>query len=308
MQIFISYAHENTAVVRGLVQILDAGGHSVWFDDQILPGQDWKRQLGRKIAASEAFLYALTRLSVDSEWCQWEFAEAARLQKFIIPVLMELTVKVPASLKTLQYADFTEGPTAIAAAKLMGALSSFQRVPDSNIPTAPEEPSGVPARAWESAKHWTDKIVTPQYKPQNAQEDLLGKFVASLRRGMESVGGRIIVTNQRLLFEAHGINLQKEPLSIKFDDIVGVTTYSSLGLVPNGIAVQCRSGKTFKFIAFNRKEIVDLINRHITAAPSVELKVSKPAGLKCARCGGDVGILDKFCGRCGTPTQSRPRG
>lgn len=266
MRLFISYAHENTATVRELVDVLRAGGHFVWFDDQILPGQDWKRELGQKIAGSDAFVYALTQSSAGSEWCQWEFAEAARLQKSIIPVLLELGVAMPASLRSLQYADFTKGATAIAAAKLMGALHSFQGVSASEAPVAPDEPSGVPSRAWESAKHWTDNIVASQHKPQNETEDVLGKFGATLRRGFEGVGGRIILTNQRLLFEAHGINIQREPLSIPLDDILGVTTYNSMGIVPNGFKVQCRSGQEYKFIAFNRQQILDLIRQRVRTA------------------------------------------
>lgn len=266
MRLFISYAHENHAAVRELADLLNAGGHFVWFDDEILPGQDWKRELGQRIAASDAFVYALTQSSVHSEWCQWELAEAARLQKSIMPVMLEAAVAIPAPLRTLQYADFTKGATPVAAAKLMAGLQLLQKLPPSEAPPAPAEPSGVPSRAWKSAKHWTDKIVTPYYKPQNETEEVLGKFGVTLRRGLEGVGGRMILTNQRLLFEAHGINLQREPVSIPLDDIRGVKTYNSLGLVPNGFTVQCHSGREYRFIAFNRQQIIDLIRQQARIA------------------------------------------
>ncbi|MFZ0704416.1 MAG: TIR domain-containing protein [Candidatus Korobacteraceae bacterium] len=261
MQLFISYAHEDTPVVRELVDVLVAGGHFVWFDDHILPGQDWKSELDKKISSSEAFVYALTCLSADSEWCQWEFGTAARLQKTILPVLLESAVPIPPALKTLQYADLTKGVTAIAVAKLMGALGSFQRVSTAEAASAPVQPQGVPSRAWENAKHWTDKMVVARHEPQNEAENVLGKFVVSIRRGLESVGGRIVITNQRLLFEAHGINIQREPVSIPLNDITAVGTYNSLGLIPNGFSVQCRSGQEYRFIAYSRKQIIDLINQ-----------------------------------------------
>lgn len=267
MRIFISYDHEDMQAVRGLVDVLSAGGHFVWFDDHILPGQDWKHELGQKIADSDAFVYALTHSSVNSEWCQWEFGNAVRLQKSVIPVLLESALPIPPNLQALQYADFTGGGTAIAAAKLMGALNSFQKVSPSAAASMPADPRGVPSRAWENAKHWTDKIVAPYHKPQNEAESIVGKFGVSLRRGLESVGGRIILTNQRLLFEAHGINFQREPVSIPLEDIAGVTTYNSLGIVPNGFRVQCHSGQEYRFIAFNRTQIIDLINQQKRASP-----------------------------------------
>jgi hypothetical protein len=45
MRLFVSYAHENSAIVQPVVDVLRAATHFVWFDDQILPGQDWKHEL-----------------------------------------------------------------------------------------------------------------------------------------------------------------------------------------------------------------------------------------------------------------------
>ena len=261
MQLFVSYAHEDTKAVRELVDVLTAGGHVVWFDDYILPGQDWKVELDQKISASEAFVYVLTGLSLGSEWCQWEFAAAARFQKAIIPVLMEPALAIPASLNTLQYADFTNGVTAIATAKLMGALHSSQKISAANAPAAPAAPRGVPSRAWENAKHWTDRLVPAHYQPQNSVEEVVGKFGANLLRDHGFTGGRIILTTQRLLFESDAISRQREPLSISLKEICGVRKADTLGLIPNSIIVQCSSGQEYQFVVFNRSEIIELIKQ-----------------------------------------------
>jgi len=121
--------------------------------------------------------------------------------------------------------------------------------------------SGVPARAWDSATHWTDHIVPPQHKPQNETEDVLGKFGVSLRYGLIAVGGRVIVTTQRLLFEAHRLNIMRTPVSLFLSDIIGIRVQNSLGVIPNGFVVKCRSGKEYHFIAFNRQPIMDLLAR-----------------------------------------------
>lgn len=261
MRLFITYDHENLAGIRQLVEILTAGGHAAWFDQQLLPGQDWKQELETSIAACEAYVYALTQTSVSSEWCQWEFATAVRLRKGIIPVLLEKEVEAPGALQRFQYADLSDGATPIAVAKLMAALGAMQQVPVAEAPTAPADPKGIPSRAWESAQHWTDLFVPSAHQPSSDAEEIVGKFSANLFRGIEGVGGRLIVTNQRLLFEAHKLNLQRAPLEIPLDQISDVAETKVIGLIPNGVTVTCRSGEQHQFVSWNRAKIVAAIKQ-----------------------------------------------
>jgi hypothetical protein len=266
VRLFITYDHENAASIRQLVEILTAGGHAAWFDQELLPGQDWKQELERSIAACEAYVYALTRISVSSEWCQWEFATAVRLRKGIIPVLLEKDVAPPAALQRFQYADLSGGATPIAVAKLMAGLVAMQQVPVAEAPAAPADPKGVPSRAWEHAGHWTDAFVPSTHQPASDTEEIVGKFAANLMRGIEGVGGRLIVTNQRLLFEAHKLNLQRAPLDIPLDQISDVAETKTMGLIPNGVTVTCRSGEQHRFVTWNRAKIVAAIRQGMERA------------------------------------------
>ena len=266
MRLFITYDHENLASIQQLVEILTAGGHAAWFDQQLLPGQDWKQELERSIATCEAYVYALTQTSVGSEWCQWEFATAVRLRKGIIPVLLEKRVVPPAALQRFQYADLTDGATPIAVAKLMAALGAMRQVPVAEAPAAPAEPKGIPSRAWASAAHWTDAFVPAAHQPSGDAEEIVGKFAANLLRGVEGVGGRLIVTNQRLLFEAHKLNLQRAPLAIPLDQISDVAESRTMGLIPNGVTVTCRTGEQHRFVAWSRAKIVAAIRQGIARA------------------------------------------
>jgi hypothetical protein len=259
MQLFISYAHESIDKVRQTVEVLTAGGHTAWFDDQLLPGQDWKRSLGEAIAHSDVFVYAITREAVSSEWCDWELATAVRAEKALLPVLLEPGISLPASLKRLQYADFSQGMTPIEVAKLMRALGDMQKIPVAESPPLPADPKGIPSRAWESVKHWTDAVVTPVYQPQNESEELIEKSAANLMRGVEAVGGRMILTNQRVLFEAHKINVQAAPLAIPLSKIESVAPSRTLGIVPNGITIRCYSGEEYRFVVWGRKRIISKI-------------------------------------------------
>jgi hypothetical protein len=259
MQLFICYAHESIEKVRETVEILTAGGHAVWFDEQLLPGQDWKRELGKAIARCLAFVYAITSEALSSEWCQWELTTAIRLEKAVIPVLLEPHISIPNSLRQLQYADFATGATPIAVAKLMAALAIMQKLPIADSPPLPADPKGIPSRAWESVKHWTDAIVPQVYQPQNEAEELIDKFAANLMRGVEGVGGRMILTNQRILFETHEINLQTTPLAIPLSAIQSVVPSNIVGIVPTGITIRCSSGEEYRFVVWGRERIISKI-------------------------------------------------
>lgn len=127
MQVFFTYAHDNLKEVQQLVEVLSSGGHLAWFDHQLLPGQDWKEELAKSISACEVYAYALTKASVISEWCQWEFGTPVNYQKPAIPVLLEADVLIPDALQSVQFADLTQGYTPFAVAKLMGPLLPFKR-------------------------------------------------------------------------------------------------------------------------------------------------------------------------------------
>jgi len=183
------------------------------------------------------------------------------LKKAVIPVVFETDVIIPESLRSLQFADFRQGATALATAKLIGALGLMQKVPVEQSPVIPAAPRGIPSRAWENFRHWTDAVVTSTHQPQNDAEEIQGKYGANLFRGLEAVGGRIIVTNQRLLFEAHRVNLQSGPLDIPLREIADVVPSRTLGVVPNGMVVHCRSGQQYRFVVWGRKRIIELIEQ-----------------------------------------------
>ena len=151
----------------------------------------------------------------------------------------------------------SQGATAIPVAKLMGAFLMLQKVAPSQA--APAEPKGLPSRAWENFKHWTDPFIKPMFQPQDASEEIVARFSSNLWRGLEAVGGRITVTNERLLFESNGVTLQGKPLAVAFGDIAKVAAFDSLGLIPNGMSVLCRSGEEHRFLLWDRDTVIMLL-------------------------------------------------
>lgn len=144
MQIFISYAHASIQKVSKIVEVLTAGGHTACFDNQLLPGQDWKKELHEKITSCDAFVFAITNDALASEWCAWELSTAVHLEKVIIPILLEPEVSIPAELKRLQYTDFSQNMPPLEVAKMMHSLNSLQKIPASESPPLPRNPKGLP--------------------------------------------------------------------------------------------------------------------------------------------------------------------
>ncbi len=180
MKLFISYAHEDNAQAKQIVEILQDGGYEPWFDHRLLPGQDWQEKLLAAITTSDAFVYILSPKSVASEWCQWEFVQAAQLNKPVMPILLK-ECEIPEGLIKIQFANFT-GKIAIksntsAVAKLMGGLTKLMeyKVPQNQIPEMLHKPTGIPSQAEPSVITSTD-LVARNLRPPDVSHILPPPF------------------------------------------------------------------------------------------------------------------------------------
>lgn len=132
MRIFISYSRDKRESVEAIARVLEDGGHDPWYDKELTPGKDWKRELAVEIRRADVFIYALTPKSVTSSFCQWEFQRARQLRKPVLPVLLALhddDFQLPPELAQIQYVDFQDGPTATNTARLLKGLKQERAVP-----------------------------------------------------------------------------------------------------------------------------------------------------------------------------------
>jgi hypothetical protein len=70
-----------------------------------------------------------------------------------------------------------------------------------------------------------------------AGEVLVLETNANHFKGIEAVGGKLFLTNKRLLFQSHSFNIQNHSLNILLNQIKGTERFKTMGLVNNGLKI-----------------------------------------------------------------------
>ena len=80
---------------------------------------------------------------------------------------------------------------------------------------------------------------------------------ANLQKNIETVGGKLYLTNQRLVFESHKFNIQSGVTEVELSNIQSAEKCWTkfLGffpIFPNSLAVYTKQGKEYRFVLFGR--------------------------------------------------------
>jgi GRAM domain len=93
------------------------------------------------------------------------------------------------------------------------------------------------------------KFVTQTTKIETEQDEhVLFETPANHFKGVEGVGGKLYLTDRRLIFKSHKLNIQAHQLSVNLTDIKHVDRYKTLGVVNNGLSVTTTNNTTEKFV------------------------------------------------------------
>lgn len=87
-RIFLSYAHEDQAAAKRIVDALDREGLEAWWDHQIPPGRTWAQMIGERISAAQAIIVVWSARSVESNFVQEEAQMALDAGK-LLPVRID---------------------------------------------------------------------------------------------------------------------------------------------------------------------------------------------------------------------------
>lgn len=93
----------------------------------------------------------------------------------------------------------------------------------------------------------------------NTNESIIRNGGANLLHGFDNAGGKLILTNQRVIFEANRLNISTGEQVINLSDVTkvekGWTKFLGfLPLFPNAVLVTISSGKRFRFALWGRKK------------------------------------------------------
>jgi hypothetical protein len=102
--IFISYRKKDRAECMALTTRLRDEGFSVWWDDDLPPGDDYTQIIEEKLRSAAAVIVLWTKNSVRSKWVYFETELAHRMGK-LVPLKLD-KCELPVGLDKLQTYDY----------------------------------------------------------------------------------------------------------------------------------------------------------------------------------------------------------
>ena len=136
LKVFITYSHndrqQNTELKTRLAVMERKGEIEIWDDNEILPGDEWYKDISTNLAASDILLYLVSATSLASKNCNKELAEALNFNIRVIPIILE-------------DCDW-----------LNHQLSDFQALPDKGKPINEWQPE---SKGWQDVVNGIRKVV-----------------------------------------------------------------------------------------------------------------------------------------------------
>ncbi|OIQ30951.1 MAG: hypothetical protein BM564_01705 [Bacteroidetes bacterium MedPE-SWsnd-G2] len=80
---------------------------------------------------------------------------------------------------------------------------------------------------------------------------------------MEGVGGKLFLTNKKLIFKSHKINIQRGQTDIKYQDIAQIIERKTAKLIDNSIRIITTDLTEFAFVVNERELWIAHINEQI---------------------------------------------
>jgi hypothetical protein len=102
-------------------------------------------------------------------------------------------------------------------------------------------------------------------KPELTQDENIEiEGLANLFRGMEGVGGKTFLTNKKMIFKSHKMNIQKGQTDIPYEDIQEIIRKKTAKIIDNRIRIKTNDGNEFDFVVNEREEWIEKLNEKIT--------------------------------------------
>lgn len=109
-------------------------------------------------------------------------------------------------------------------------------------------------------------------EPFGPDEEILREGLANHFKGLEGVGGKLYLTDRRLRFISHKLNIQRHDESYPLEEIASAEPTRTLGIIPNGLRVTSLDGRRERFVVHERRQWVEAIDgaRQAVAQPTAD--------------------------------------
>lgn len=104
------------------------------------------------------------------------------------------------------------------------------------------------------------KSIHPELSPN---EEIESEGPATLFRGAEAVGGKLFLTDQKLIFKSHSFNILTGQSAIPFESIAEVSSRKTAKLVDNGLRVSTHEGVTYDFVIEDRARWIEKLEEKL---------------------------------------------
>lgn len=139
--IFVSYARVDKPRVGPLVAALEAQSWSVWWDPEIVPGQEFDDLIAEEIDRAKAVIVVWTPASVASRWVRGEAREAAD-RGILVPVRFD-QARLPIDARAVHTTDLDDWGEDTGSAAFRALIAALSRL----LKSAPRTTSKVEHRA-----------------------------------------------------------------------------------------------------------------------------------------------------------------
>jgi len=126
--LFVSYAHDDAALVYSEISALRNQGFNIWYDEGIRPGTSWRDEVALALTQCSVFLYFITPRSVASSNCLNEVNFCLSRERKVLCIHLEnteLPIGLELSLSAMQAIIKADHASEVYVEKLTEGLKSL---------------------------------------------------------------------------------------------------------------------------------------------------------------------------------------
>ena len=97
-------------------------------------------------------------------------------------------------------------------------------------------------------KYYRERLYKEIIIELNSSESIIIEGGANHFKGKEGVGGKLVLTDQRLIFKSHKFNAQNHELALTLNEIKGISETKTLGILNNGLTIELITNESHRFI------------------------------------------------------------